>query len=230
MRPWNHPTTRSAASHCHRPPEQRIVVKAFVHGAVLPQHGLDWSSVKAGPRNAACMRRGPGQRRRAGFSHPPSGCARRPKPSQGSARIAGGRLNPQSLEDAFAQERPLATQFQRHAAGQTQLRQAGHVPRVPGQAEHRLFGHDLNRPGDIEVARFEGAFRADARAAEEADEPLVGHRGAAQEMESTPKFNHTDPSSLRSSNSRRNDLRVAGFAVGSKTHQLVLARVIRNPQ
>ena len=90
--------------------------------------------------------------------------------AQRASGIAGGGLDPDSLENAFAQEAPVGHAIERHAARQAKMLFAGQFPRVAGQAQHDFLRHGLDGAGGVHVALLDGFLRAPRRPAEQAGE------------------------------------------------------------
>ena len=63
-----------------------------------------------------------------------------------STGVAGRGLNPDLIEDLFAQEPAVADAVERHAAGQTEIAHAGFALREPRHPDHHFFGDFLHRP------------------------------------------------------------------------------------
>src|SRR5439155_23167656 len=93
-----------------------------------------------------------------------------------AARVTRGRLNPDLIEHLLATDASVADTVERHAAGQTQIRQAGFAPGEARHLEHHLLGDLLNGPREIHLALREPALGLACRTVEQRLEPPAGHR------------------------------------------------------
>ena len=92
-----------------------------------------------------------------------------------AARIARGRLDPDVIENAFAQNAPVRDAIERDAAGQTKISLSGFLANVPRHSEHDFLGHILDRAREVHVALGQFRFRLTRRAVKQSVERDVGH-------------------------------------------------------
>ncbi len=78
--------------------------------------------------------------------------------SERPARITAGRLDPDVLEQAGAQQLAVGDAVQRHAAGHDQVFAAGQLAGGFRHPEHDLFGDLLDGQGQIHVVLGQLAF------------------------------------------------------------------------
>ena len=88
-----------------------------------------------------------------------------------AAGVAGGRLNPELVDDLLAQDPSVADAVERDAAGEAQVAEAGLLSRVPRHLDHRFFGDVLNRARQVHLALRQLGFRPPGGTIEE---PLEG--------------------------------------------------------
>ena len=72
--------------------------------------------------------------------------------ADGSTCVAGGRLDPDLVEDLLAENPAVADAVQRDAARQAQVAEPGPLPRVARHLQHGLFGDVLDRSREIHFA------------------------------------------------------------------------------
>ena len=82
------------------------------------------------------------------------------------ARVASGRLNPDSLKGAIPKDLAVGNAVERDASGETEVRQTEFRSERAGQPQHDLVGDRLDRRGDIHVELFEQHVRLPCRASE----------------------------------------------------------------
>ena len=83
------------------------------------------------------------------------------------AGVAGGRLDPEVVEVALAEQPAVGHAVQRHAAGQDQVLHPGPRVHVAADPEHDLLGHGLDAGGQVHVPLLERRLRRARRPAEE---------------------------------------------------------------
>ena len=166
---------------------------------------------------------------------PPAGVARlveqlvpdEQRRAERAAGVAGGRLDPDVLERPLAQDAAVADAVERDAAGQARgSSRPVSLVHVARHAQHDLFGHLLDRRGEVHLALRERrlGLRAAARRTARRTSPLVIVRPVAVvEVVACPCRN--EPSSFRSIRLLEDALDVARLAVRREAHQLVLAAV-----
>ena len=116
--PSNHPTTCSSASSAATHSEQVVAIETLIGRADSPQKRLYLliAELRAQIRCRA-SRRGR-QRPGAAVRDDDARSVARP---QGTTGIAGSRLNPDTLEGAFAQEPAVPDAIERHATGKAEI-------------------------------------------------------------------------------------------------------------
>jgi hypothetical protein len=107
-------------------------------------------------------------------------CASRAAPT---ARVAGGRLDPDVVEDAGRSQLAVGHAVQRHAARQ-------HEPALPAQAaqvarrpEHDLLRHLLDTGREVHLAPRDRCLGLARRAVEQVGEARTRHRHPVQPAE-----------------------------------------------
>ena len=100
----------------------------------------------------------------------------RERRAERAAGVAGGRLHPDVLEGAVAQDLAVGDAIERDAAGEAEIVEAVLARQRARQPQHHLLGHRLDRGGDVHVERREQFLGPVAhRRAEQIGELLVGH-------------------------------------------------------
>ncbi len=144
--------------------------------------------------------------------------------AQGSACVAGGRLDPQVGVRTLAQDAAVGHAVQRHAASQAQPRQTGLFVDMTGHAEQNLLGHGLDRRRQIHLALGQRRLRPPRRAAEQ---PLELPRRHGQPL-AVIEVGHVHAERavrLQIDQLVPDQVGVLGLAVGGQSHQLVFARI-----
>ena len=104
-------------------------------------------------------------------------------PPERAAGIAGGRLHPDLIEFAVAQDFAVRDAIERHAAGQAEIALRIFRRQAAREQQHRLLEDDLGRGRDVHV-RLRQRFAAHrAAASEQPVEFVVGHRQAGAVVE-----------------------------------------------
>ena len=93
----------------------------------------------------------------------------------GAAGVAGGGLDPQPLERAFAKDSSIAHTIQRNSSRQTEVLGTGFAMQASDETKHHFFGHFLDRAREIHVALSQQSFRFSGRTAEQIIKLTVGH-------------------------------------------------------
>ena len=101
--------------------------------------------------------------------------------AQCATGIAGGRLNPEPLEWSLAEDPAVADAVERHAPREAEIIQARFPMRRARHAEHHLFAHRLDRPGQVHLLLGQPRLRFTGRTAKELVEGLARH-GEAREI------------------------------------------------
>ena len=117
--------------------------------------------------------RGPIQRPSAGDLEAVVG---RQRGAQGAAGIAGSGLDPDVLEGAIAKHLAIRHAIQGDAAGKAEIFLTRFLSDRAGQPEHHLFGHRLDRGGQIHLALGDKLLR-DVRGGppKSSSKRLIGH-------------------------------------------------------
>ncbi len=144
--------------------------------------------------------------------------------SQSASGISRSRLNPNALEDAFAQDSSIRHTIKRHAPGEAEVLQAGLRPHMPGDAEHDLFRDLLHRPRQIHISLRQARLRLARRAAKQLVECGAGHRQTNAVIE-VPHVQPKGAVLLEVEQFPEDDINVFRLSVGSQPHQLVLAGI-----
>ena len=144
--------------------------------------------------------------------------------SQRAARVARGGLNPDALENSFAQEAAVGHAIERHAAGHAQIFFAGQFPRVSGQPQHDFLRHGLNGARQVHVALFDRLLRFARRAAEERVKASIGHGCAAQKIEII-QIHPKGTVLLQVEQFAKDRIRIDRLPVGRQAHQFVFAGI-----
>src|SRR5690606_34064530 len=76
-----------------------------------------------------------------------------------STRVAGGRLDPELLDRAVAEEAPLPPAVLRHTAREAEPVEHGLLVHRTRHSEHGLFAHVLNGPGEVHLPLCEIRLR-----------------------------------------------------------------------
>ena len=103
--------------------------------------------------------------------------------TQGSAGIAGRRVDVELLEGGLAENPAVRHAVERDAAGETEAREAGPLVNVSRHREQRFFGHRLERASDIHVPLCQLGFRLSRRTAEQTIERAIRHPETGHEIE-----------------------------------------------
>ena len=141
-----------------------------------------------------------------------------------AARVAGGRLNPQLVERALAQNPPVGHAVERDAAGQAEFLHPRLGVDVPGHPQHDLLGDGLDRGGEVHVALGQQRLGLARRTAEEPVELLRGHRQSLAVIE--VRHVHAERAVVLQVDQLFEDqVDVPRLAVRGQAHQLVFARV-----
>src|SRR6202007_2415113 len=94
------------------------------------------------------------------------------------ARVPRGRLDPDVLEGALAENAPVSDAVQGDASRQAQVPHTGHAMNVGGGPHHDLLGHFLDRSRDVHLTLGEGALRFSRWTLERPIELAGGYRDA----------------------------------------------------
>ena len=141
-----------------------------------------------------------------------------------TAGIAGGRLDPQVVKRPFSENAAVGHAVQGHPAGQTQPALTGLPMDMADHLQDNLFGHGLDAGGDVHFPGRDLGFGQPGRPAEQCGQFLIGHAQAADKIEIGQI--EADGTVLPNIHQLRQDqLLVAGFAVGSQSHQLVFTGI-----
>src|SRR5688500_6334269 len=103
--------------------------------------------------------------------------------TQRTARITGGRLDPQLLERSFAENPTVADAVERHATRETQVLHSGFAMDRACHAQHDLFADHLHGPRKVHLLLRQLRLRLSRRTAEELVEGFTGHREAGEIVE-----------------------------------------------
>src|SRR6185437_13709910 len=97
---------------------------------------------------------------------------------ESAAGVAGGGLDPEVGERAFAEEATVSDAIERDAAGEDEIFPAGEAMQFARHGGDDFFGDELNARGEIHVALLDVLLGRTGRAAEESVELFVRHRQA----------------------------------------------------
>src|SRR5689334_17307107 len=92
-----------------------------------------------------------------------------------AARVARSRLNPDSVENAFAQKEPARDAVERDSARQTKISLCGFFANVPRHSQYDFIGYILDRAREVHIVLCKFRFRLTRRAIEQAVKRNVGH-------------------------------------------------------
>ncbi len=95
--------------------------------------------------------------------------------TQRPARVPSGRLDPEPLERALAQDPAVGDTIERHAPCETEVVEPRLPIQRPHHAQHDLLAHDLDRTGEIHLALRQVRLGDPGRPAEQLGEGPVGH-------------------------------------------------------
>ena len=108
----------------------------------------------------------------------------RQRGAERAAGIARGRLHPDVLERAVAQDLAVGDAVERDAAGEAEVVEAVFARQRARKPQHHLLGHRLDRGGDVHVERREQFLgRVAHRRAEQVGEFPIGHGQAGAIIE-----------------------------------------------
>src|SRR5688572_2435285 len=96
--------------------------------------------------------------------------------ANGTAGIAGSRLNRDVLERSFTEDSAVCDAVQRDATGETEVLFARFAMQRARETQDDFFGHDLDRSRDVHLSLREGALGLSTGAAEQPVEAMVRHR------------------------------------------------------
>jgi hypothetical protein len=153
--------------------------------------------------------------------------------TDGSAGIAGRRLNPQVVEQPAGEQLAVGDAVERHAAGHHEVAAAGGVARRARQAQDDLLGHQLDGERQVHVRLRELGVRCPSRQAEEARPLVLVHHsqaGGEVEVRHVEQQRPVGPDVHELAPDRVGEaahLSGAVVAVRRQAHQLVLAAVDR---
>src|SRR5215471_13855012 len=92
-----------------------------------------------------------------------------------TAGIARGRLNPDAVENAVAQNTSVRDAIERDSAGQTKISLSGFLANVSRHPQYDFVNYILDRAREVHVALGQSRFRLTWRAVEQAVKCNVGH-------------------------------------------------------
>ncbi len=102
---------------------------------------------------------------------------------EGAAGVPRGGLDPDAIEDAFAEESPVGRTVQRHAAGHAEVFVSGQLAGVPGDPQHDRLGDRLDRRRQVTVELADRRRGVSRSGVEQLAEPIGQHRVASGEVE-----------------------------------------------
>ncbi len=149
--------------------------------------------------------------------------------ADGAAGVAGGRLHPDAVELACAQDLAVGDAIERDAAGQAEIALAVLDRQAAGEAQHRLFQHGLDRRRDVHVLLRQRIALRTRRHPEQPIELLVRHGQAGAiieirhvELERAVRF--------QVDHVVQDEVAKMRLAVRRKPHQLVLPGIDPEPE
>ena len=142
-----------------------------------------------------------------------------------AAGVTGGRLDPDVLEGAVAQNLAVGNAIERDAAGKTEIIETVLARERTSQPEHDLFGDLLNRGCNVHVERCEQILiRVAHRCAEQIGKFLVGH-GETSAIVEIGEIEPERPVVLEVDQVVEDEGSVFRLAVWRKSHELVFAGI-----
>src|SRR5690348_1711696 len=103
--------------------------------------------------------------------------------TQRAARVAGGRLDPESLERTLAENPTVPDAVECHPPSETEVLEPGFAVRAARHSQHDLLAYFLDRAGEVHLLLRELGLRYSGWPAEQCLEGGARHRKAAEVVE-----------------------------------------------
>src|SRR5262249_33449683 len=145
-----------------------------------------------------------------------------------TAGIARGRLNPDAVENAVAQNTSVRDAVERDSAGQTKISLSGFLANVPRHPQYDFVDYILDRASQVHVALGQPRFRFTWRSVEQAVKRNVRH-GQADTGIKRFDVESERPVVFEIDHLAQNYIAIFWLAVRREPHQFVFAGIDFEP-